>query len=84
MKPMNSIKTVLLTIAGLSIAIVATMFTASLVLVFAGVATVLLAARAISMRMQQQPVRVYARTSRNDQRQAGRIWNDGKGTIIDL
>lgn len=81
---MNSIKTVLLTIAGLSIAIVATMFTASLVLVFAGVATVLLAARAISMRMQQQPVRVYARTSRNDQRQAGRIWNDGKGTIIDL
>lgn len=81
---MNSIKTVLLTIAGLSIAIVATMFTASLVLVFAGVATVLLAARAVSMRMQQRPVRVYARASRNDQRQAGRIWNDGKGTIIDL
>lgn len=81
---MNSIKTVLLTIAGLSIAIVATMFTASLVLAFAGVATVLLAMRAISMRMQQQPVRVYARARSNDQRQAGRIWNDGKGTIIDL
>lgn len=81
---MNTIKTVIFTIAGLSIAILATLFTASLVLAFVGVATVLLAARAISMRMQPQSVPAYARTGRNDQRQAGRIWNDGKGTIIDL
>ena len=81
---MNTFKTVLITVAGLSIALLATLFTASLVLAFAGVATVLLAARAISMRMQPKPVRAYAYARRDGERQPGRIWNDGKGTIIDM
>lgn len=80
---MNTFKTVLITVAGLSIAAIATLFTASLVLAFAGVATVLLAARAISLRLQPKPANVYAR-ARRDGRQDYRIWNDGKGTIIDM
>jgi hypothetical protein len=62
---MNNIKTVLFAVAGLSIAVVASLFTASLVLAFAGIATVLLAARAVSVRLQPEPVRVYARDDRN-------------------
>jgi hypothetical protein len=81
---MNNIKTVLFAVAGLSIAVVASLFTASLVLAFAGIATVLLAARAVSVRLQPEPVRVYARDDRNSVRQPIRVWDDGKGTIIDM
>jgi hypothetical protein len=81
---MNNIKTVLFAVAGLSIAVVASLFTASLVLAFAGIATVLLAARAVSLRLQPEPVRVYARDSRKSVRQPIRVWDDGKGTIIDM
>jgi hypothetical protein len=81
---MNTFKTALITVAGLSIAAIAMLFTASLVVAFAGIATVLLAARAISLQLQQKPSRVYARARRDGQREPGRIWNDGKGTIIDM
>lgn len=81
---MNTFKSVLITAAALSIAVIASLFTASLVLAFAGVATVLLAARAISVRMQPKEARVYARARNNAHAQPGRIWNDGRGTIIDM
>ena len=81
---MNTFKSVLITAAALSIAVIASLFTASLVLAFAGVATVLLAARAIAVRMQPKEARIYARARNNRYMQPVRVWNDGKGTIIDM
>ena len=80
---MNSAKKLLFTVAGLAIAGVLAVFTASLALALLGVGTVLLAARAISMKLQPQPVPVYAH-SRSGRDQVQRVWNDGRGTIIDM
>ncbi len=76
---MNAIKTAIFTVTGLAIAAMAAVFTASLLVALAGIGTVLLAARAISMKMQPEPIRA---TVRNDN--IHRVWNDGRGTIIDM
>ncbi len=51
---MIMLRTVVFTVIGLAVALLATLFTASLVVAFAGIATVLLAGRALTMRMQQK------------------------------
>ncbi len=76
---MNAIKTAIFTVTGLAIAAMAAVFTASLLVALAGIGTVLLAARAISMKMQPEPVRATARNGN-----IHRVWNDGRGTIIDM
>ena len=83
---MSLFRTVVFTVIGLAVALLATLFTASLVVAFAGIATVLLAARAISLRFQpkQQRAYVYANARPGDRREPVRIWNDGRGTIIDM
>lgn len=83
---MSLLRTVVFTVIGLAVALFATLFTASLVVAFAGIATVLLAARAISLRIQpkEQRAYVYADARRQSGRQPVRIWNDGRGTIIDM
>jgi hypothetical protein len=81
---MQSIRSLLLTAAGIAFTLMALVFTASLGLALAGIATVLLIGSAISARLSPKPVRATAnRTSRQHQREP-RIWNDGRGTIIDL
>ncbi|MBX9459067.1 MAG: hypothetical protein KL863_25225 [Rhizobium sp.] len=70
---------------------VVTVFTASIGIALAGVASVLLFGQWLSSFLsgqsrQPQPARAYARTRRpeqDDPRQI-RVWNDGKGTIIDM
>ncbi len=60
--PNDHAQDVVFTVIGLAVALLATLFTASLVVAFAGIATVLLAGRALTMRMQPkaQPAYVYA------------------------
>jgi hypothetical protein len=86
---MQSIRSLLLTVAGIAFTLMALVFTASLGLALAGIAAVVVIGSAISARLSPKPVRATAnRTSGNHtsgrpQREP-RIWNDGRGTIIDL
>lgn len=64
-------------------------FTASIGIALAGVATVLLFGQWLSSILssrEREPVRAYARREdyRRRQERELRVWNDGKGTIIDM
>ena len=88
---MRSIRAFFLTLAGLTFVAVVTVFTASIGIAIAGVATVLLFGQWLSSVLssgerEPQPAKAYARaqhTERDGQR-GMRVWNDGKGTIIDM
>ncbi|CAN7286397.1 hypothetical protein [Pararhizobium sp. LjRoot238] len=79
---MQSIRSLLFTAAGIAFTLMALVFTASLGLALAGIATVLVIGSAISARLSPKPVRA-GRTAGRQEREP-RIWNDGRGTIIDL
>lgn len=87
---MKSLRSFLLTLSGLTFVAVAALFTASIGLAIAGAVTVLLFGQWLSHMLsgsQPQPARVYARARRNPQpphAETLRVWNDGKGTIIDM
>ncbi|MFT2213559.1 hypothetical protein [Rhizobium giardinii] len=81
---MQSIRSLLLTAAGIAFTLMALVFTASLGLALAGIATVLLIGSAISARLSPKPVRATANRAPRQQQREPRIWNDGRGTIIDL
>jgi hypothetical protein len=88
---MRSIRAFFITLAGLTFVAVITVFTASIGIALAGVATVLLFGQWLSSVLSSherkpQPARAYARTERADERarREVRVWNDGKGTIIDM
>jgi hypothetical protein len=87
---MRSLRSFLLTLGGLTFVAVAALFTASLGLAIAGTVTVLLFGQwlsgMLSGRHEPEPVRVYARARSKPQQQPTsiRVWNDGKGTIIDM
>jgi hypothetical protein len=88
---MRSIRAFFITLAGLTFVAVVTVFTASIGIALAGVATVLLFGQWLSSLLssherQPQPAKAYARSQRQEQpNQSGmRVWNDGKGTIIDM
>ena len=86
---MRSIRAFFLTLAGLTFVAVVTVFTASIGIAIAGIATVLLLGQWLSSMLssgEPQPAKAYARaqqTERDGQR-GMRVWNDGKGTIIDM
>lgn len=88
---MRSLRAFFLTLAGLTFVAVVTVFTASIGIAIAGVASVLLFGQWLSSVLsgherQPQPAKAYARAQRTEQQgQRGmRVWNDGKGTIIDM
>ena len=87
---MKSLRSFLLTLSGLTFVAVAAVFTASIGLAIAGAVTVLLFGQWLShmlSRSEPEPMRVYARRPRHPRQQhteALRVWNDGKGTIIDM
>ncbi|TCL73045.1 hypothetical protein [Rhizobium sp. BK251] len=76
---MQSIRSLFLAFAGLTILAVMALFTVSLTFAVGGILTVLMVGRALSLRMKPVPVRAKARQPREM-----RVWNDGRGTIIDL
>lgn len=89
---MRSIRSFLFTLAGLTFVAVVALFTASIGIAIAGVATVLLFGQWLSSVLsghERQPARAYARARQPHQAQRResreiRVWNDGKGTIIDM
>jgi hypothetical protein len=86
---MRSLRSFFITLAGLTFVAVIALFTASVGIALAGVATVLLFGQWLSSVLssgEREPARAYARANRPEE-QAGRgirVWNDGKGTIIDM
>ncbi|MBL0374052.1 hypothetical protein JJB09_18685 [Rhizobium sp. KVB221] len=83
---MKSLRSFLLTLAGLTFVAVAALFTASIGLAIAGTFTVLLFGQwlATFLGRQPQPVRAYAKARTRREQDRMRVWNDGKGTIIDM
>jgi hypothetical protein len=82
---MQSIRSIFLATAAIVIAGATLVFAASIGLALAGIASVVMLVSWISARLQPAPVRdkVYARAGKPGQREP-RVWNDGRGTIIDL
>jgi hypothetical protein len=76
---MQNIRSLFLALAGITIFAALALFTVSLTLAVGGILTVCLVGRAISTRMKPAPIRAKA-----DRGREMRVWNDGRGTIIDL
>ncbi|WFS00621.1 hypothetical protein [Rhizobium tumorigenes] len=76
---MKNIRSLFLALTGVAIFAGLALLTVSLTLVFAAILTVLLAVRVLSTRAKPVPVRATANGTK-----PMRIWNDGRGTIIDL
>jgi membrane protein implicated in regulation of membrane protease activity len=76
---MKNIRSLFIALAGVAVFAGLALLTVSLTLVFAAILTVLLAVRLLSSRTKPVPVR-----STGDRRRTMRVWNDGRGTIIDL
>ena len=87
---MRSIRSFFITLAGLTFVAVIALFTASVGIALAGVATVLLFGQWLSSMLAGrdcEPGSAYARPRSPRQNHDGRgmrVWNDGKGTIIDM
>ncbi|OAP39000.1 hypothetical protein AU381_07765 [Sinorhizobium glycinis] len=79
---MQSIRSVLFTAAAIVITFAAFVLTASLALALAGIAAVIATGSAIAARFNAKPVPARARAAGREREM--RIWNDGRGTIIDL
>ena len=76
---MQGIRSFFIAASGIAILAMADLFTASLTVAFIGVLAVLSAGRLLSARLRPAPIPVKPRNQRDM-----RVWNDGKGTIIDL
>lgn len=77
---MQSITSILLTVAGIAVLGFLGFVTLSLFMVFAGILSVTLMTRAMMGQPKRAPVQAKTRSGES----VGRIWNDGKGTIIDM
>lgn len=75
---MQSIRSFFLTVTGIALVAMLALLTASLTLAFAGILSALMIGRAMSLRLKPVPVRA------KNAKPASRIWNDGRGTIIDM
>ncbi|MET3598864.1 hypothetical protein [Martelella mangrovi] len=80
---MENIRTVLMAIVGLAAVAFVTVFAASIGLALIAVLAVLTVARMIAFKMSHAavPVRTRERRRRGDDM---RVWDDGRGKIIDL
>jgi hypothetical protein len=76
---MQNIRSFFLIVTAIAVLAGAALLTASLTVAFMGVLAILSIARALSARLKPVPVR--ARAGRNENM---RVWNDGRGTIIDM
>ena len=77
---MQSITSILLTVAGVAVLGFLGFVTLSLFMVLAGILSLTLMTRALMGQPKPAPVQAKSRTDRS----VNRIWNDGKGTIIDM
>ena len=77
---MQNIRSIFLMLAGVTVFVALALFTFSVTFAVGGILTVLMVGRALSLKMKPAPVRAKAQTQQREMR----IWNDGRGTIIDL
>lgn len=77
---MQNIRAFLYGLVGIAAIGILVMLTASLTLAFAGMLAVFTVVKALSHRPKPAPVRARAKGQQSDMR----VWNDGRGTIIDL
>ncbi len=75
---MHNIRVFFVIVSAIALFAMAALLTASLTVAFAGILTVLSIGRAVSARLKPVPVR--AKTGKREMH----VWNDGRGTIIDL
>nr|WP_250812394.1 hypothetical protein [Neorhizobium tomejilense] len=75
---MQNIRVFFVIISAIAVLAMAALLTASLTVAFTGILAVLSIGRALSARLKPVPVR--AKTNKREMR----VWNDGRGTIIDL
>ena len=75
---MQNIRSFVLFTCGVALFALAALLTASLTVAFAGILGVLTAGRILSSRLKPAPVKAKAGKC------GMRVWNDGRGTIIDL
>jgi hypothetical protein len=80
---MQNIRSVFLLLAGITAFAALALFTFSVTLAVGAILTVLMVGRALSLKMKPVPVRATAK-SKHHAGETMRIWNDGRGTIIDL
>ncbi|HTO32394.1 MAG TPA: hypothetical protein VL202_14650 [Pararhizobium sp.] len=81
---MQSIRNLFLTAAGIAFTVMAFVFTASLGLALLGIASVVMIGTMIAARLAPRPLRATVNRTSGRQPREPRIWNDGRGTIIDL
>lgn len=79
---MQNLRSVAIAAAGIVVLAIAAAFTVSLTLIAGAVLTLSLAYRMLTARTKAAPV--YARASAKSGEREMRVWNDGRGTIIDL
>lgn len=75
---MQNIRAFFVIVSAIALLAMGAVLTASLTVAFAGILALLSIGRALSMRLKPAPVR--AKASKREMR----VWNDGRGTIIDL
>ncbi|RWX74542.1 hypothetical protein EPK99_24055 [Neorhizobium lilium] len=75
---MQNIRALFVIVSAIAVLAAAAFLTASLTVAFAGILAILSIGRAVSAQLKPVPVKVKA-----NQREM-RVWNDGRGTIIDL
>ena len=80
---MNTLRSLTFGFIGIAVIVATMMLTASVMVVFAGFAALSLIARALIPAAKKKPVYASARKP-SDKSGEMRIWNDGRGTIIDL
>jgi hypothetical protein len=79
---MQNIRALFLGLAGIAAITTLVVLTASITLAFAAMLAVFTAVKALSLRPKPVPVR--AKASTGNKQDTMRVWNDGRGTIIDL
>lgn len=75
---MQNIRAFFVIVSAIAVLAMAALLTASLTVAFVGILAVLSLGRALSARLKPVPVRAKAG------KREMRVWNDGRGTIIDL
>lgn len=78
---MQNVRTLFVAITAAAVFTALALLTFSLTFAIGGILTVLMVARAVSIRLKPAPIHAKARA--RSQREM-RVWNDGRGTIIDL
>lgn len=76
---MQNIRAFFFALTGIAVIAFVAVLTASLTVAFAGMLAIFTAIRLLSARLKPVPVR--AKSTKQD---TMRVWNDGRGTIIDL